>query len=158
MTNAYLSRSKYLGNWGPGQGKFVLSQHLRREGYHTALAGKFTFANLINGTVTSSLTSDIYPGYYDWPVIGNWDEPEIRLDYNFDGENKKGNKKGNKKDKAKLFNLTWKLLVIDDLEFGSWFDLLWAFVGNPVLIQQQRAARDLAPLEEGSHPRKRVGK
>jgi glycine cleavage system aminomethyltransferase T len=66
---------------------------------------KFTSANLINGTITSSPTSDIYPGNYGWPV--NWDEPEIRLDYNFDGKNKMGNKKDHKKDKAKLFNLTW---------------------------------------------------
>jgi hypothetical protein len=45
-----------------------------------------------------------------------------------------------------------KLLVMDDLEFGTWFDRLWAFAGKPVLIQQQRAARDPAGLRKAPAP------
>ncbi|KAJ5905059.1 Choline-sulfatase [Penicillium subrubescens] len=56
------------------------AHYLRREGYHTALAGKMHFCgpDQLHG-YEQRLTSDIYPGDYGWSV--NWDEPEIRLDY-----------------------------------------------------------------------------
>ncbi|KAL4875036.1 alkaline-phosphatase-like protein [Aspergillus karnatakaensis] len=56
------------------------AHYLRREGYHTALAGKMHFCgpDQLHG-YEQRLTSDIYPGDYGWSV--NWDEPEIRADY-----------------------------------------------------------------------------
>ncbi|KAJ6014847.1 Choline-sulfatase [Penicillium herquei] len=56
------------------------AHYLRREGYHTALAGKMHFCgpDQLHG-YEQRLTSDIYPGDYGWSV--NWDEPEIRQDY-----------------------------------------------------------------------------
>ncbi|GES59190.1 putative Arylsulfatase A [Aspergillus terreus] len=56
------------------------AHYLRREGYHTALAGKMHFCgpDQLHG-YEQRLTSDIYPGDYGWSV--NWDEPEVRLDY-----------------------------------------------------------------------------
>ncbi|KAJ5272964.1 Choline-sulfatase [Penicillium angulare] len=56
------------------------AHYLRREGYHTALAGKMHFCgpDQLHG-YEQRLTSDIYPGDYGWSV--NWDEPDIRLDY-----------------------------------------------------------------------------
>ncbi|KAJ5679867.1 Choline-sulfatase [Penicillium macrosclerotiorum] len=56
------------------------AHYLRREGYHTALAGKMHFCgpDQLHG-YEERLTSDIYPGDYGWSV--NWDEPDIRLDY-----------------------------------------------------------------------------
>ena len=50
------------------------AHYLRREGYHTALAGKMHFvgADQLHG-FEQRLTSDIYPGDYGWYV--NWDEP-----------------------------------------------------------------------------------
>ena len=50
------------------------AHYLRREGYHTALAGKMHFigADQLHG-FEQRLTSDIYPGDYGWSV--NWDEP-----------------------------------------------------------------------------------
>ncbi|KAL4913755.1 alkaline-phosphatase-like protein [Aspergillus aurantiobrunneus] len=56
------------------------AHYLRREGYHTALAGKMHFCgpDQLHG-YEQRLTSDIYPGDYGWSV--NWDEPEIRLDF-----------------------------------------------------------------------------
>ncbi|CAG8107613.1 unnamed protein product [Penicillium olsonii] len=56
------------------------AHYLRREGYHTALAGKMHFCgpDQLHG-YEERLTSDIYPGDYGWSV--NWDDPEVRLDY-----------------------------------------------------------------------------
>ncbi|GKZ19751.1 hypothetical protein AbraIFM66951_009822 [Aspergillus brasiliensis] len=56
------------------------AHYLRREGYHTALAGKMHFCgpDQLHG-YEQRLTSDIYPGDYGWSV--NWDEPEIRPDW-----------------------------------------------------------------------------
>ncbi|KAL4953860.1 alkaline-phosphatase-like protein [Aspergillus filifer] len=56
------------------------AHYLRREGYHTALAGKMHFCgpDQLHG-YEERLTSDIYPGDYGWSV--NWDEPDIRLDW-----------------------------------------------------------------------------
>ncbi|KAJ5662558.1 uncharacterized protein N7477_010174 [Penicillium maclennaniae] len=56
------------------------AHYLRREGYHTALAGKMHFCgpDQLHG-YEQRLTSDIYPGDYGWSV--NWDEPEVRLDF-----------------------------------------------------------------------------
>ncbi|KAL4808198.1 alkaline-phosphatase-like protein [Aspergillus unguis] len=56
------------------------AHYLRREGYHTALAGKMHFCgpDQLHG-YEQRLTSDIYPGDYGWSV--NWDEPDIRLDF-----------------------------------------------------------------------------
>ncbi|KAL4998408.1 alkaline-phosphatase-like protein [Aspergillus recurvatus] len=56
------------------------AHYLRREGYHTALAGKMHFCgpDQLHG-YEQRLTSDIYPGDYGWSV--NWDEPDVRLDY-----------------------------------------------------------------------------
>ncbi|CAG8027696.1 unnamed protein product [Penicillium olsonii] len=56
------------------------AHYLRREGYHTALAGKMHFCgpDQLHG-YEQRLTSDIYPGDYGWSV--NWDEPEIRADW-----------------------------------------------------------------------------
>ncbi|CRG90862.1 choline-sulfatase [Talaromyces islandicus] len=56
------------------------AHYLRREGYHTALAGKMHFCgpDQLHG-YEQRLTSDIYPGDYGWSV--NWDEPEVRPDY-----------------------------------------------------------------------------
>ncbi|GAD96514.1 hypothetical protein PVAR5_5171 [Paecilomyces variotii No. 5] len=56
------------------------AHYLRREGYHTALAGKMHFCgpDQLHG-YEQRLTSDIYPADYGWSV--NWDEPDIRLDY-----------------------------------------------------------------------------
>ncbi|KAL4932032.1 putative choline sulfatase [Aspergillus undulatus] len=56
------------------------AHYLRREGYHTALAGKMHFCgpDQLHG-YEQRLTSDIYPGDYGWSV--NWDEPDIRLDW-----------------------------------------------------------------------------
>ena len=53
------------------------AHYLRREGYHTALAGKMHFCgpDQLHG-YEQRLTSDIYPGDYGWSV--NWDEP-VRL-------------------------------------------------------------------------------
>lgn len=50
------------------------AHYLRREGYHTALAGKMHFCgpDQLHG-YEQRLTSDIYPGDYGWSV--NWDEP-----------------------------------------------------------------------------------
>ena len=50
------------------------AHYLRKEGYHTALAGKMHFvgADQLHG-FEQRLTSDIYPGDYGWSV--NWDEP-----------------------------------------------------------------------------------
>ncbi|OJD12786.1 choline-sulfatase [Emergomyces pasteurianus Ep9510] len=52
------------------------AHYLRKEGYHTALAGKMHFAgpDQLHG-YEQRLTSDIYPGDYGWTV--NWDEPII---------------------------------------------------------------------------------
>jgi choline-sulfatase len=54
------------------------AHYLRREGYHTALAGKMHFCgpDQLHG-YEQRLTSDIYPGDYGWSV--NWDEPVIFL-------------------------------------------------------------------------------
>ncbi|KKZ64385.1 choline-sulfatase [[Emmonsia] crescens] len=59
------------------------AHYLRKEGYHTALAGKMHFAgpDQLHG-YEQRLTSDIYPGDYGWTV--NWDEPEIRPDWYHD--------------------------------------------------------------------------
>ncbi|OQE83791.1 hypothetical protein PENNAL_c0030G11518 [Penicillium nalgiovense] len=56
------------------------AHYLRREGYHTALAGKMHFCgpDQLHG-YEQRLTSDIYPGDYGWSV--NWDEPDIRADW-----------------------------------------------------------------------------
>ncbi|PYH89682.1 choline-sulfatase [Aspergillus ellipticus CBS 707.79] len=56
------------------------AHYLRREGYHTALAGKMHFCgpDQLHG-YEQRLTSDIYPGDYGWSV--NWDEPDIRPDW-----------------------------------------------------------------------------
>ncbi|EEA25258.1 hypothetical protein TMatcc_006519 [Talaromyces marneffei ATCC 18224] len=56
------------------------AHYLRREGYHTALAGKMHFCgpDQLHG-YEQRLTSDIYPGDYGWSV--NWDEPDVRPDY-----------------------------------------------------------------------------
>ncbi|EYE97109.1 putative choline sulfatase [Aspergillus ruber CBS 135680] len=56
------------------------AHYLRREGYHTALAGKMHFCgpDQLHG-YEQRLTSDIYPGDYGWSV--NWDEPKIRPDW-----------------------------------------------------------------------------
>ncbi|KAL1961709.1 hypothetical protein VTN77DRAFT_1313 [Rasamsonia byssochlamydoides] len=56
------------------------AHYLRREGYHTALAGKMHFCgpDQLHG-YEQRLTSDIYPGDYGWTV--NWDEPDIRPDW-----------------------------------------------------------------------------
>ncbi|OJJ49093.1 hypothetical protein ASPZODRAFT_61293 [Penicilliopsis zonata CBS 506.65] len=56
------------------------AHYLRREGYHTALAGKMHFCgpDQLHG-YEQRLTSDIYPGDYGWYV--NWDEPDIRADW-----------------------------------------------------------------------------
>lgn len=50
------------------------AHYLRREGYHTALAGKMHFCgpDQLHG-YEQRLTSDIYPGDYGWSV--NWDTP-----------------------------------------------------------------------------------
>ena len=50
------------------------AHYLRREGYHTALAGKMHFCgpDQLHG-YEQRLTSDIYPGDYGWSV--NWDDP-----------------------------------------------------------------------------------
>ena len=57
------------------------AHYLRREGYHTALAGKMHFCgpDQTHG-YEQRLTSDIYPGDYGWSV--NWDEP-VCLSYFF---------------------------------------------------------------------------
>ena len=54
------------------------AHYLRREGYHTALAGKMHFCgpDQLHG-YEQRLTSDIYPGDYGWSV--NWDEPVCLL-------------------------------------------------------------------------------
>ncbi|EGE84787.1 hypothetical protein RJZ56_002834 [Blastomyces dermatitidis] len=59
------------------------AHYLRKEGYHTALAGKMHFAgpDQLHG-YEQRLTSDIYPGDYGWTV--NWDEPEVRPDWYHD--------------------------------------------------------------------------
>ncbi|EER44904.1 choline-sulfatase [Histoplasma capsulatum H143] len=59
------------------------AHYLRRQGYHTALAGKMHFAgpDQLHG-YEQRLTSDIYPGDYGWTV--NWDEPEVRPDWYHD--------------------------------------------------------------------------
>ncbi|KLJ12364.1 choline-sulfatase [Blastomyces silverae] len=59
------------------------AHYLRKEGYHTALAGKMHFAgpDQMHG-YEQRLTSDIYPGDYGWTV--NWDEPEVRPDWYHD--------------------------------------------------------------------------
>ncbi|MCJ1477272.1 hypothetical protein MMC13_005943 [Lambiella insularis] len=56
------------------------AHYLRREGYHTALAGKMHFCgpDQLHG-FEQRLTTDIYPGDYGWTV--NWDEPEVRPDW-----------------------------------------------------------------------------
>ena len=56
------------------------AHYLRREGYHTALAGKMHFCgpDQLHG-YEQRLTSDIYPGDYGWSV--NWDEPDVRADW-----------------------------------------------------------------------------
>ncbi|KKK25783.1 choline sulfatase [Aspergillus rambellii] len=56
------------------------AHYLRKEGYHTALAGKMHFCgpDQLHG-YEQRLTSDIYPGDYGWSV--NWDEPDIRPDW-----------------------------------------------------------------------------
>jgi choline-sulfatase len=55
------------------------AHYLRREGYHTALAGKMHFVgDQLHGYETR-LTSDIYPGDFGWAV--NWDEPDTRLEW-----------------------------------------------------------------------------
>ncbi|KKY17499.1 putative choline sulfatase [Phaeomoniella chlamydospora] len=56
------------------------AHYLRREGYHTALAGKMHFIgpDQLHG-FEQRLTSDIYPGDFGWTV--NWDEPEVMLDW-----------------------------------------------------------------------------
>ncbi|ODH29057.1 choline-sulfatase [Paracoccidioides brasiliensis] len=59
------------------------AHYLRKEGYHTALAGKMHFVgpDQLHG-YEQRLTSDIYPGDYGWTV--NWDEPEVRPDWYHD--------------------------------------------------------------------------
>lgn len=55
------------------------AHYLRREGYHTVLAGKMHFVgDQLHGYETR-LTSDIYPGDFGWVV--NWDEPDTRLEW-----------------------------------------------------------------------------
>ncbi|MCJ1399140.1 hypothetical protein MMC11_002342 [Xylographa trunciseda] len=56
------------------------AHYLRKEGYHTALAGKMHFCgpDQLHG-FEERLTTDIYPGDYGWTV--NWDEPEVRPDW-----------------------------------------------------------------------------
>jgi choline-sulfatase len=56
------------------------AHYLRKEGYHTALAGKMHFVgpDQLHG-FEERLTPDIYPGDFGWSV--NWDDPEIRPDW-----------------------------------------------------------------------------
>ena len=56
------------------------AHYLRREGYHTALAGKMHFIgpDQLHG-YEQRLTSDIYPGDFGWTV--NWDEPVMQSFY-----------------------------------------------------------------------------
>lgn len=66
------------------------AHYLRREGYHTALAGKMHFCgpDQLHG-YEQRLTSDIYPGDYGWSV--NWDEPvSSRIFYNSFKSNESG--------------------------------------------------------------------
>ncbi|KAL8759624.1 MAG: hypothetical protein Q9184_003566 [Pyrenodesmia sp. 2 TL-2023] len=55
------------------------AHYLRREGYHTVLAGKMHFIGEQLHGFEERLTSDIYPGDLGWSV--NWDEPDRRLEW-----------------------------------------------------------------------------
>ncbi|KAL8905201.1 MAG: hypothetical protein Q9207_002793 [Kuettlingeria erythrocarpa] len=55
------------------------AHHLRKEGYHTVLAGKMHFIGEQLHGFEERLTSDIYPGDLGWSV--NWDEPDRRLEW-----------------------------------------------------------------------------